>query len=227
MRTRIGVLFSGGLDSAALIGYLLDRGYQVWPVYVRSGLRWERSEIRWAKRFASAVRHPHLKQLQFATLLLENAYRNNWSERGATPGASSSDSAVFLPARNLLLLTKAMLFLSGLRVFNLAIATLDRNPFPDGRTSYFRTVERALSGGFARKITILSPFRRWSKVEVIRASRRFPIHLSMSCISPRGEAHCGQCNKCAERKSAFRKAGVPDQTLYAKLGRKRGAMRSS
>jgi 7-cyano-7-deazaguanine synthase len=27
--------------------------------------------------------------------------------------------------------------------------------------------------------------------------------------------HCGNCNKCRERREAFRDAGVPDRTRYA------------
>jgi 7-cyano-7-deazaguanine synthase len=39
--------------------------------------------------------------------------------------------------------------------------------------------------------------------------------LTFSCLAPQGRRHCGRCNKCAERKRAFRQAGIPDPTKYA------------
>ena len=211
---RIGVLFSGGLDSAALIGHLLELKHEVWPVYVRSGLRWEPAELAAARKFLKAVSGRKLKPLKVATLYLEDAYRNNWSQTGKTPGSQSDDRAVFLPARNLLLLTKALLCLFHDGVSTLAIATLGGNPFPDGRPSYFRLVERVLTEGFAKKVRILSPFRGKTKARILRAAKKYPLHLSTSCISPINGTHCGRCNKCAERQVAFFEAGVEDKTRY-------------
>jgi 7-cyano-7-deazaguanine synthase len=220
-KRAVGVLFSGGLDSAALIGALLERGHIVWPVYVQSGLRWERTELRAARRFVGAIHDRRLKPMKVVRLSLENAYRNNWSQKGRTPGAESDDRSVFLPARNLLLLIKALLYLSGHGIFQLSIATLKGNPFPDGRRAYFRKVEDVLSKGFTRRVRISSPFRSRSKSDVIRASRHYPLHLSMSCIAPRRGRHCGRCNKCAERKAAFRQADVEDRTRYATAERRK------
>lgn len=213
-RKQIGVLFSGGLDSAALIGHFLELDYDVWPVYVRSDLPWESVEIEWAQRFLRAAASDLLQPLGFATLHLEQAYDGNWSRTGLTPGADSRDAAVFLPARNLLLLTKAMLILSPQGVHDVALATLNGNPFADARPSYFKLLEKVLSVGFRHRVQILAPFRRKTKVEIIRAYHGFPLHLSTSCISPSDDAHCGKCNKCAERRRAFKKAEVRDRTVY-------------
>ena len=220
-RRSVGVLFSGGLDSAALIAFLLSKGHEVWPVYVRSGLRWERAEEKAAKAYVRAIKHPSLRPIKLATLFLEDAYRNNWSEKGLTPGADSDDRAVFLPARNLLLVTKSLLFLSSRGIFDIAMATLKGNPFADARPSYFRILERVLAGGFAHPVKVFTPFRSWSKSRVIRATARYPLHLSLSCVSPSAGVHCGRCNKCAERKEAFKKAGVPDKTRYRRTPREK------
>ncbi len=223
---RIGVLFSGGLDSAALIGHLLEQGQEVWPVYVKSGLRWEPAELNAARKFLRSVSHRNLKPLRIATLFLETAYRNNWSQTGRTPGSDSNDRAVFLPARNLLLLTKSLLSLFQENVSTLAIATLGGNPFPDGKPSYFKLVQKVLTDGFMRRVRIEAPFRGKTKASIIRAARNYPLYLSTSCISPRKGLHCGRCNKCAERMKAFSDAGVKDKTRYA-AGQSQGIKRSS
>jgi 7-cyano-7-deazaguanine synthase len=211
---NITVLLSGGLDSAALTGQCVKKGYTVWPVYVRSGLRWERVEIYWIKRFLKAAQSNRIKPLAIATLSLEGAYAGNWSQKGQVPGARSDDRAVFLPARNLLLIIRALLRVP--EVNHVALATLQGNPFPDGRPAYFRRLAALLSQSFLKPIQISVPFRNWTKKKVIQSYRDWPLHLSFSCINPKGLKHCGRCNKCAERKKAFRTAGVKDETDYAR-----------
>jgi 7-cyano-7-deazaguanine synthase len=38
---------------------------------------------------------------------------------------------------------------------------------------------------------------------------------TFSCLSPVVDRHCGDCNKCAERRRGFLRAGVTDETPYA------------
>jgi 7-cyano-7-deazaguanine synthase len=213
--SRVGVLYSGGLDSAALVAYYLEAGHEVWPVYVRSDLAWEALEIRCAQNFLREIARPSLRPLAFATLNLEHAYESNWSQTGKTPGADSRDAEVFLPARNLLLTVKSALLLSNRNVHDLAIATLKGNPFPDARPSYFRLLEKVFEGGFRHPVRIHAPFRTRTKAQIIRSLSAYPLHRSLSCIDPQGDLHCGRCNKCAERKKAFSEAGVLDLTVYA------------
>jgi len=214
-KKNIGVLYSGGLDSATLIGYYLKKGFEVWPIFIRAGLRWEKIEHLFATKYLKALTSPRLKKLTTLRISLENSYDKNWSKRGKTPGTHSSDQAVYLPARNLLLISKASLFLFSHQINRIAIASLKGNPFPDGKRSYFNLLQKILSRSFKRKIKILTPFRNFGKLRVIRTNKDLPLHLTFSCLTPKGIHHCGKCNKCAERMRAFKKAGVPDRTKYA------------
>lgn len=207
-KVNIGVLYSGGLDSSALICHLLSHGHTVWPVYVQSSLSWEKTELYWAQRFLKSIRSKKLKPLIKVRLLLENAYEKNWSRTGKTPGANSSDRDVFLPARNLLLITKALLVLTSKDVWALALGTLKGNPFPDATPNYFFQVEKLLGQSFRHPIKILTPFRDKTKKAVMQENRDCPFHLSFSCINPKEIRHCGKCNKCAERQRAFKELGL-------------------
>lgn len=211
---RMGILLSGGLDSAALVAHYLRDGHQIFPVYVRAGFLWEDAELKIARTFLKRLATPELHPLQIATLNVETAYDRNWSRTGATPGARSDDTDVFLPARNLLLVTKALLALSRHEVWEVALATLRGNPFPDATPAFFRRLEKVLSDSFSATCRIHVPFRKMTKSDVIRKLRSFPLHLSLSCLRPVGIRHCGECNKCAERQRAFREAGVEDRTTY-------------
>ena len=228
-KSSIGVLVSGGLDSDVLLADMARRYKIVWPIYIRQGLAWEAAELYWLKRFISRLGPgPNLKRkrpwdlapistLSVFSLPMEDLYGRHWSTGGRhVPGANTKDEAVFLPGRNLTLSVKAAVFCSMHKISDLAIGSLDHNPFPDASLRFFRTWGRALSQGLAHPIRILAPYRRLSKTQVIRRGKDLPLHLSFSCIAPRGMRHCGRCNKCAERRRAFRAAGVPDKTLYAK-----------
>lgn len=188
---------------------------KVQPIYIRQGLAWEDAELYWLKRFLKKI-VPGPIFVRVLSLPMKDVYGDHWSTRGrSVPGARSRDEAVYLPGRNLTLSVKAAVFCSMNKISHLAIGSLDHNPFPDASQRFFRTWEKALSQGLAHPIRILAPYRRLSKAQVIRRGRDLPLHLSFSCIAPQGQWHCGRCNKCAERRRAFKVAGVQDKTTYA------------
>jgi 7-cyano-7-deazaguanine synthase len=49
----------------------------------------------------------------------------------------------------------------------------------------------------------------------MRLGAGLPLEHSFSCIEPMAGLHCGRCNKCGERKAAFRMADMNDPTCYA------------
>jgi 7-cyano-7-deazaguanine synthase len=72
-----------------------------------------------------------------------------------------------------------------------------------------------LSGSRARPFSLVRPFGKLDKQQVMELGRTYPLELTFSCIAPRDGAHCGQCNKCAERQAAFELIGSNDPTNYA------------
>ena len=212
-------LVSGGLDSAVLLRRLLARGAAVHPLYLRCGLFWEAAERYWLSRFIRAVHAPSLLPLDVIEMPLRSTYRAHWSLTGRrVPGAGSADRAVYLPGRNVLLLSHAAIRCAQRRFSTIALGTLKGNPFSDASPRFFRQFASCLAQALGRPIRVLAPLRRLTKREVIRAAAGLPLHLTFSCLSPRGRRHCGACNKCAERRRAFRAARVPDPTLYAARG---------
>jgi 7-cyano-7-deazaguanine synthase len=212
----VGVLISGGLDSAILLAHLLDQGQSVQPFYVRSHLAWEETELDWLRRFLEAVARPGLAPLVILDLPLADVYGKHWSTTGeAVPDAATPDEAVYLPGRNALLLIKAVLWCQLHAVPRLALAPLASNPFPDASDEFFATYQRALNLATDGHIKIERPFAHKTKRQVMELGRNYPLGLTFSCIDPQGSLHCGRCNKCAERWQAFESAGMVDPTQYA------------
>ncbi len=206
MKRSVCALVSGGLDSCAMLGELAKTYRRVYPVFIREGLVWETAELRALRRFLRFVRHEPLAILH---LPVNDLYGKHWSTTGRrTPGSKTRDEAVYLPGRNLMLLSKAAVFCELHKIPVIAVGSLGHNPFPDATPKFFRDFAR-VSG-----VKVIAPFRRLTKAQVIRRGRHLSLHKSFSCIAPKRGRHCGRCNKCAERQRAFREAGIEDLTRY-------------
>jgi 7-cyano-7-deazaguanine synthase len=213
----IGLLASGGLDSSILLSHLLDLGWRVKPFYIRSGLFWQAAEKTALERYLVAMADPQLLPLTVLDLPLADVYGNHWSITGHNaPEAGTTDEAVFLPGRNALLTIKAALWCQMHGIDELAVATLRSNPFEDASASYFAKWGDVLSGSRSRSFHLVRPFGDLDKQQVMELGRPYPLDLTFSCIAPRDGAHCGQCNKCAERQAAFDLIGSNDPTNYAR-----------
>ena len=210
------VLASGGIDSAVLLAELTQSYAEVYPLYIRNGLRWEDVELSWLERFLKKLNHPAVKPVSLLDLPIQDLQKTHWSVTGkGVPDASSEDSAVYIPGRNIFLLAKAGVWCNLKDIPTLALGILRGNPFPDATPSFFETLEASFSEGLRFDLTIITPFSHLSKKEVVLRGKDLPLELTFSCFSPRGDDHCGTCNKCAERKRAFRNAALPDPTPYA------------
>lgn len=220
----IGVLLSGGLDSAILLAHFLDQQRVVQPFYIVSGLVWQSTELACAREFLAAVATPDLRPLVTLEMPLADLYGDHWSVDGnRVPDEHSPDEAVFLPGRNALLAIKAVIWcqLHGIR--ELALAPLGTSPFADATEDFCRALGDVLNRGIANRgnpcpVRITVPFATMNKSQVMRLGERYPLEWTFSCIAPRQGLHCGRCNKCAERREAFRVAQRADPTRYLDQG---------
>ena len=212
----IGLLLSGGLDSAILLGRMLEQGRRVQPFYIRSGLVWESAELAAVRRLLTALATERLEPLVVLEQPLRDIYGDHWSVTGdGTPDEFSPDEAVYLPGRNLMLAMKAAVWCRLHGIDRLALAVLRGNPFSDATAAFFRNLEATLSRALGDDLRILRPLEHLDKSQVMRLGRDLPLGWTFSCIAPVGRLHCGRCNKCAERAEAFRIVGADDPTHYA------------
>ena len=217
MNRSVCALVSGGLDSCVMLAALARRYRKVYPVFIREGLVWERAELIHLRQFLRAARIPRVQSLTVLDLPVRDLYGGHWSTTGRkVPQAATPDQAMYLPGRNLLLLSKAAVFCALHKIDTIAIGSLAHNLFPDATPRFFRDFSKVASAALDFLIRIIAPFRALTKEQVIRRGHRLglPLHLSFSCISPHRGLHCGRCNKCAERQRAFTGAGVRDKTGY-------------
>jgi 7-cyano-7-deazaguanine synthase len=224
--TTIGLLFSGGLDSAIMLGHLLDSSHHVQPFYIRSNVYWQREELSAAVQLIDSLSQrtwtdgAEVRPLVILDLPLDDLYGDHWSINGRrTPQDDTPDEAVFMPGRNPLLVIKAALWCGLNQIDRLALAPLAANPFADSSDAFFTAYESALNraipdGDTCLPVRLVRPFARMTKREVMQLGSGLPLQFTFSCIRPCNGLHCGRCNKCAERRSAFAEAERSDPTKY-------------
>jgi 7-cyano-7-deazaguanine synthase len=212
------VLFSAGLDSAVLVAHAAQHN-RVQPIYVSTGLAWERQELEYAHRLLRAPGYRNrVASLVTLSLDMRDIYpATHWAVRGEAPGFDTPDRDVYIEGRNVVLLAKASVFVARAKLDRVLMGSLAGNPFPDATPQFFDSMALALSAGLGSPIAIETPFATMHKADVIRlgADLEVPFELTLSCMQPVDGEHCGRCSKCRERRDGFLEAGVSDPTNYA------------
>lgn len=208
---KVSILVSGGIESSVLL-YELASNFSVVPIYIKNGYIWEDTELGYVKKLISDLD----LDLKTFNIPVEDIYPSHWSLTGReVPGENTEDSAVQLPGRNILLLSKTALFCSLNNIQKVYLGTLNA-PFSDATSSFFSSFSNSLSQGLDHNIEINTPYRGNKKSKIIKkgVKQNVPLDKTFSCINPTNDKHCGSCNKCSERRKAFKNADINDPTYY-------------
>lgn len=221
------VLFSGGLDSAVLLAQAVadardGRRGAIVAIYVSVGFAWEPEERQMAARLFESAPLKDAVDVVYLSFDMRDVFAStHWAVTGTPPAFDTPDEDVFLDGRNVILLSKAAVYMAAARrpkasAVTLLLGPLGGNPFPDATPEFLAAISRALSLGLAIPIDVEAPFATLRKAEVIQRGVRLgvPLELTLSCMAPESGEHCGRCSKCRERSDAFREAGVADPTFY-------------
>ena len=183
------VLVSSGLDSAVLLAdetACAPAGQLVQPVYISAGLAWEAAErATMARLLDSTLLRGRTRPLVSLSVNMRDVYAaTHWSVTGEAPAYHTPDEDVYLPGRNIILLSKAAVFCAAANIDRIAIGTLDHNPFPDATPAFRASIAHTLSLGLAHAIRVDAPYATSSKSDVIRkgAALGVPFESTLSCM---------------------------------------------
>ena len=211
MNKKVCVLASGGFDSCVLLADLLERGYEVHPFYVSSGFYWEEAELSWLRRFLKAMKCRELKPLTVAETPMRWIMGGHWSLTGkGVPSSRAAWDSVYLPGRNLLLLSQAGVYAATHDIPLVVLGVLRGNPFADSKPRFLKDMQSAINDALRSRLKVSAPYSKLGKAQVARLAARltkpFPSDLTFSFLRPLRRNACGKCSKCAERKEGLRPA---------------------
>ncbi len=219
------VVFSGGIDSVCSASFLKSK-YDLYGISFSYGQK-ASQEIVTAKRFAKKI---GLKQHKIIDInFMKNLYGDSnvlTSNKKKIP--SEFDYSIVVPIRNAVFLSIASAWAYTLNASLVAYgAHTGDKQYPDCRPVFAKKLESAfnqgeidgINSGLRKNIEIWSPYRNGlSKSDLLKEGIRNLGDLifgTWSCYSNK-KFHCGICESCNNRKSAFVKAGIKDKTKYLK-----------
>ena len=217
------LIFSGGLDSVCTGAYLQPE-YKLYGITFSYGQK-ANQEIRMAKHFARIL---NLKDHKIANI---EFMKDLYAETNALTNSKINipekfDYSIVVPIRNVVFLSiaSAWAFAIGAKLVAYGAHKGDKQ-YPDCRPEFSRKIEKAFNSseidgirlGLRKKITVWSPYRvGFSKSDLLKMGYKRlgdEIFNTWSCYS-NTVIHCGKCESCNNRKSAFAKARINDKTVY-------------
>jgi len=216
------VLLSGGLDSATVLYWAVNKGYQPRALIFDYGQRHSR-EVASAKALCKRAKVPfHIIRLRLpwgGSSLLD--------KKTALPKAASVKAigkdipSTYVPGRNTLFLSYGLSFAeaAGAEAVMIGANALDYSGYPDCRPDFMAAMSRVFklgtkAGRQGRPIKIIAPLLKLSKAQIIKLGNKLsvPYQLTWSCYSG-GKKPCGTCDSCLLRAKGFDVAGIKDPAI--------------
>jgi 7-cyano-7-deazaguanine synthase len=222
VKTKAVLLLSGGLDSSVLLYYLLDEGFEVYPLTIIYGQRHKKESTSAGEvaHVAGVVNNWRLMKLPQLASILPSALTTVGSKIPEGHYEDDSMKLTVVPNRNMILLGIAAGWAQGLQAKVLAYAPHkgDHVIYPDCRPEFIEAVESAIKLGTGWNndgVQLLTPFSNMTKADLVTLGTQLgvPFEKTWSCYNGR-TLHCGKCGTCVERKEAFLLAGIKDPTKY-------------
>lgn len=223
MSKKAVVLLSGGLDSATVLAYALNDGYECYTLSFDYGQR-SQAELNASMQLSEqmgAIKHKivglDLRAIGGSALT---------DDEIDVPKNSLSDGipVTYVPARNTVFLSIALGWAEvlGAQAIFIGVNAVDYSGYPDCRPEFIQAFQQLANvatkvGVEGNEIKIITPLMKLSKAEIIRLGTTLNVDYktTVSCYDATDEGlACGLCDSCILRRQGFEEAGVEDQTRY-------------
>lgn len=206
-------MFSGGGDSTTLLYDLIDQGKEVYALSFDYGQK-HKIELTYAKRTTDKlnVSHKIININEISNLLISSALIGDNVILPQTSYKKDNIGITEVPFRNTLFLSIAAQFaysIDACCVYYAAHAG-DHELYPDCRIDYFQNMKLAIELGSTKNITLLAPYIKLSKSDIIQKGIKLGIDYADTWTCYSGEKTDCNCATCIERKDAFKKLNMED-----------------
>lgn len=213
---------SGGLDSATVLYWAVNKGYQPQALIFDYGQR-HRREVASAKALCKRAGVPY----QIISIKLPWQGSSLLDKKKALPKAKNVKSigaeipSTYVPGRNTLFLSYGLSFAeaTGAGAVMIGANALDYSGYPDCRPDFIAAMSKVFklgtkAGRQGWPIKIVAPLLKMTKSQIIKLGNKLgvPYDLTWSCYSG-GKKPCGTCDSCLLRAKGFREAGNKDPAV--------------
>ncbi|KAB2336196.1 ATPase [Cytobacillus depressus] len=173
------VLFSGGIDSTALLEYYLSKKYEVSALFFDYGQPSSKNEKQVVQEIC---RYYEINLIKSNT------------------GFSLTNNNGEFVGRNALLITAALSFLPS-NYSKIAIGIHAGTPYYDCSQTFVEDCQRIIDGYFSGTVLLDVPFLQFTKKQIIDycIQKSIPVDLTYSCELGH-EGNCGRCLSCKDRR---------------------------
>ena len=213
---KVVLLFSGGMDSTALLWQLLAYQNKVLCVNVNYQQRHYEREAKAATRLVKEANTFFGGGVELMTLtvnyngvLSNNALTNMAVTVPSAEYTKDSLSGTVVPGRNATLLAMAfgVAYVKAFNVVATAVHGGDHAIYNDCRPAFIDSMKEvfaAMTDGEDVNIDLYTPFLYMTKNDIATSGLLYhaPLPLSYSCYNG-GDEHCGECATCRERETAL------------------------
>lgn len=215
------LIYSGGLDSTALLYKLISENHEVKCLSFNYGQKHVK-EIESAKYFCNKfnLKHETVDLSCISNLLASSSLI---SKKIAVPEGhyqEESMKSTVVPNRNMIMLSIAIGWAIDCKFDNVAYAVHngDHAIYPDCREEFAEIISLAGKKADWHQVELLRPFVFMSKTEIARLAGKLNVEIdkTWSCYKG-GEIHCGKCGTCVERIEALKDSNTKDDTKYANM----------
>lgn len=202
VNNKVVLLLSGGIDSTVLLFHLINRDYEVFPLYINYGQTTYEGEIAAINKIIKGlpinklckIDIPDVRKIGCGSLVGE--YPNDVTSHGQWYKNE------FFPNRNLILLSFAATYAYKISASSLAIGVVG-NSYKDTSKEFLNQTKKLIESSLG-KYSIIAPYANMDRKIVIEEAIQFnvPIESTFSCNSL-ANRHCMLCTSCFDRENAL------------------------
>jgi len=216
------VLLSGGLDSATVLYWALDKGWQPLALIFDYGQRHGREIISakaLCKKTGVAYDVIPVKLPWTGSSLLDKGSAIPIAKSARDIGAQIPST--YVPGRNTMFLSYGLSCAEaiGAEAVMIGANALDYSGYPDCRPDFISAMARVFklgtkAGRQGKQIKIIAPLLKMTKSQIIKSGNKLgvPYQMTWSCYRG-GKKPCGTCDSCVLRAKGFREAQINDPVI--------------